>query len=391
MLGAGGGVVGEGLLDGSLRTPPTGSGVVEPEALDRLTGLPGAVVPGGRDVDPEGGGGGREDPEGELAGGELADTEPEGRDDVDPDGVLTTRTAGIEDEELVDAETGIEIGPVGNEELPDDITVGIEADGELVVELELSEAGPMTVAGLLEEEVGREDDGPVGGELKDVEADEEDELLVVMLMGPTATEPELEVLPDEEDELGLDVGGAVDETEELELLGLDVGGGAVDETEELELLGLELDELVGTVLEEFEVVVDPQPEIVENTVAQKISLSRSVQESDVATQELLLTEVGGGVVVAPQPGIEVDEVEQEVVNPSSTLPRVVHDEAVAIHELLLTEVGGEVVAPHPDIEEYESSHDTVYPRSTFPRVVQDMEVARHELLLTEFVGGIVVI
>jgi hypothetical protein len=92
-----------------------------------------------------------------------------------------------------------------------------------------------------------------------------------MLTAPTTTETEPEVLLAE----GLiDNGGVVDEAEELELLGvvLDevVGtvleefevGGSVDETVELELLGVVLDELVGNVLEELEVLVDPQPGIV---------------------------------------------------------------------------------------------------------------------------------
>ncbi len=178
-------------------------------------------------------------------------------------------TGDIEDEELVVPETGVEIGTVGIEELPNVTRVGVETDEEPVVELELSEAGPTTAAVLLEEEVDKEDEGPVGGELKPVEADEEDELLVVTLIGPTAG-LELEELPVvemvEEDELFVVMLIGPTTTEpELEVLlseNLLDKGGAVDGTEELKLLGLELDELVGTVLEELEVVVDPQPGIV---------------------------------------------------------------------------------------------------------------------------------
>jgi len=198
------GLVNEGLLDGSFRTPPTGNGLEEPEALERLTGLVGADEPDGKDVDPETGGGEGEELDRD-AGGELADRDPEGRDNVDPDDVMTTRTGG-ELDEVGDAKVGVEIGLVGIEELLDDTTVGIETEEKLDVELELSDAGPTSAAGQLEEEegkvnngpVGEEldvvevvDDGPVNEELDVVEVDEEDELLVVTRDG-AVVELELE-------------------------------------------------------------------------------------------------------------------------------------------------------------------------------------------------------
>ena len=279
------GVVVEGVLDGSLRAPMSGSGLEEPEGLERLAGLPDTFVTGETDVDPETDGDGREG----LAGGKLADVDSDVREDVDPEGKATTRIGGPDDEELGVPEAVVEIGPGDIEGLPEIITAGVEAVGELVVELELSETGLPTVAGLLDEDVGREDDGPVGGELNDVEADEEDELFVVMLIGLTTTEPELDELPvgkllEEVELLVVMLTGPttteaepevlLDEIEELELLGLKLDelvgivleelevGGAVDETVELELLGIVLDELVGNVLEELEVLVDPQPGIV---------------------------------------------------------------------------------------------------------------------------------
>ena len=279
------GVVVEGVLDGSLRAPMSGSGLEEPEGLERLAGLPDTFVTGETDVDPETDGDGREG----LAGGKLADVDSDVGEDVDPEGKATTRIGGPDDEELGVPEAVVEIGPGDIEGLPEIITAGVEAVGELVVELELSETGLPTVAGLLDEDVGREDDGPVGGELNDVEADEEDELFVVMLIGLTTTEPELDELPvgkllEEVELLVVMLTGPttteaepevlLDEIEELELLGLKLDelvgivleelevGGAVDETVELELLAIVLDELVGNVLEELEVLVDPQPGIV---------------------------------------------------------------------------------------------------------------------------------
>ncbi len=81
---------------------------------------------------------------------------------------------------------------------------------------------------------------------------------------------------------------------------------------------------------------------------QKDSVSRSVQERDVPTQELLLTEVGGGVVVDPQPEIVEYESEQDTTNPKSTFPVVVQEVEVATQELLLIEVGGgAVLILHP--------------------------------------------
>lgn len=255
-------------MDGSLMAPRSGSGVEEPEGLERLAGVPDTIVTGEGDIDPETGGNEREG----LAGGKLADIDPNVGEDVDPEGKATTRIGGPDDEALRVPEAVVEIGPVDIEELPEMITVGIEADGELVVELEVSETGPLTVTGLLDEEVGREDDGPVGGELNDVETDEEDELFVVMLIGPTTTttEPELEELPVgklvEEDELFVVMLTAptTTETEPEVLLAEELidNGGVVDETVELGLLGVVLDELVGNVLEELEVLVDPQPGIV---------------------------------------------------------------------------------------------------------------------------------
>jgi hypothetical protein len=279
------GFVVEGVLDGSLRVPTSGSGLEEPEGLERLAGLPDTFVTGETDVDPKGEGDVRE----RLAGGKLADIDSDVGEDVDPEGKATTRIGGPNDEELGVPEAVVEIGPGDIEELPEIITAGVEAVGELVLELELSETGLPTVAGLLDEDVGREDDGPVGGELNDVEADEEDELFVVMLIGLTTTEPELDELPvgkllEEVELLVVMLTGPttteaepellLDEIEELELLGLKLdglvgtvleeleAGGAVDETVELELLGIVLDELVGNVLEELEVLVNPQPGIV---------------------------------------------------------------------------------------------------------------------------------
>ena len=76
---------------------------------------------------------------------------------------------------------------------------------------------------------------------------------------------------------------------------------------------------------------------------QKESVSRTVQERDVPKQELLLTEVGGGVVVVPQPEIVEYESEQDTTNPRSIFPAVVQEVEVATQELLLIEVGGGAV------------------------------------------------
>jgi hypothetical protein len=81
-------------------------------------------------------------------------------------------------------------------------------------------------------------------------------------------------------------------------------------------------------------------------VAQKVSVKVVVQETVVPMQESLLTETGG-VVVTPHPGIEVEEVAQEVSNPLSTSPTVIHEVEVAMQELLLTVGEGVVVIPHP--------------------------------------------
>lgn len=81
---------------------------------------------------------------------------------------------------------------------------------------------------------------------------------------------------------------------------------------------------------------------------QKEPVSKTVQERDVPAQELLLTEVGGGVLVDPQPEIVEYESEQDTTNPISIFPLVVQEVEVATQELLLIEVGGgAVLILHP--------------------------------------------
>jgi hypothetical protein len=314
VVGERGGTVGEGLNDGVFKTPAIISGIEDPEAVEIL-GLAGSGVPGSGEADPEVDGNGGDEPDGELAGGELPETDTEGRDAVDPDGEVITRTGSEADDPDVGVET--EIGG-----LPD---------------------------GLFEDEVDGDEDDPVDGEVEG----NVDELLVVTLTDPTVG-LELEELPvgeliDEEEllVLKLTVGEMLDEDE----VGLAIGG-VVEETEGLELvgLGLGLDEVVGVVLVELEVLVVPQPGIVVKTVAQKVSLSFSVQESDDPTHELLLAVTGGVVggvvgaaleelvvVVIPHPGIGVYMVEQKVSESNS-----VQDRVDPRHELLLAAAGGVV-------------------------------------------------
>jgi hypothetical protein len=297
VLGDIGGIVGEGLIDGVFKTPPTGGGMEDSEALDTLTGIGGTDVTGGRKVDPEIGGSGREELDGKPAGGEIVDA---GMDDGDPDGVMAART-GSELGEVDDPEIGIATGPVGIEELE------------------------TTTTGTFEEEVGSEEGGPVGG---DVGGEEEDEPSVVTRSG-TVAGPELEELPSGElvveDELLLIVTTAGPELEERPVVEL------LEEDELFVLmltgpitaLGLEEDELglviggvVGVVLDEFEVVI-PQAEIVEVEVSQDETVPNStsilvMQDTSVAIHELLLIVTEGvGVLdefeedVDPQPSIVV--------------------------------------------------------------------------------------
>jgi hypothetical protein len=79
-------------------------------------------------------------------------------------------------------------------------------------------------------------------------------------------------------------------------------------------------------------------------VSQKTSLDTSEQNDVVATHELLLAVVGGGVVVLPHPDIVEYENAQDWVNPLSTFPRVVHNVAVETQELMVVTGGrGSVV------------------------------------------------
>lgn len=359
VLGEIGGVGKEGLLEGNFKTPPMTGGALEELEVD-------TVVPGGKDVDPETG---------------CKEELDEGPVNDDLDGETSTRI-GSEGEELEDPGVGV----LDKVVLPDDGPVVTETDKELVVELELRDMGPTTIVGLVEEVVDREVDGPVGGtddedelfvdtvvgpteglelvELADEEVLEDEELFVETLMGPTITELELEELLEEE-EVGGGVGTELlDEDDELELL----VGGAVDETDVLELLLLEL-EVVDTALEELEDVVDPQPKIVEYEVLQKSSLSTSEQKVVVATQELLLTEVGGGVVVLPHPEMVEYENAQDWVNPLSMFPKVVHSVAVERQELLLIGGGrGSVVNLQSRLEYVLVKQVRVDPMSTLDNV-----------------------
>jgi hypothetical protein len=329
VVGETGGIVREGLNDGVFKTPAIISGIEDPEAVEPL-GLAGSGVPGSREADPEVDGNGGDEPDGEIAGGEMPETDTEGRDVVDPDGAVITRTGSEADDPDVGVDT--EIG-----ELPD----GLEA------EVELLEIGTITTVGLAGDEVGGDEDDPVDGEVEG----NVDELLVVTLTDPNVGLELEELLVGElidEKELlvlKLIVGEMLDEDE----VGLTVGG-VVEETEGLELVGLGLDEVVGGVLVELEVVVVPQPGIVVKTVAQKVSLSFSVQESDDPTHELLLAVTGGVVggvvgaaleelvvVVIPHPGIGVYTVEQKVSDSNSVQERV-----DPRHELLLAVTGGVV-------------------------------------------------
>jgi hypothetical protein len=343
VLGDIGGIVGEGLIDGVFKTPPTGSGMEDPGPLDILTGIAGTDVASGREVDPETRGSGREELDGKPAGGEIVDAD---MDDGGPDGVMTARI-GSELDEVDDPEIGIVTGPVGIDELE------------------------TTTTGTFEEEVGSEEGGPVGGDV----GEEEDEPSVVTLSG-TVAGPELEELPSGElvveDELLLAVTTAGPELEEcpvVELL-------KEDElfvlmlTGSMTALGLEEDErglviggVVGVVLDEFEVVI-PQAEIVEVEVSQDdetVPNSTSIlvmQDTSVAIHELLLT-VTDGVVVTPQSEIVEVEVSQNEMVPNSTSIDVMQDTSVAIQELLLTATEGvgvldefeEGVDPQPSILE----------------------------------------
>jgi hypothetical protein len=342
VLGDIGGIVGEGLIDGVFKTPPTGSGMEDPGALDILTGIAGTDVAGGREVDPETRGSGREELDGKPAGGEIVDAD---MNDGGPDGVMTARIRS-ELDEVDDPEIGIVTGPVGIDELE------------------------TTTTGTFEEEVGSEEGGPVGGDV----GEEEDEPSVVTLSG-TVAGPELEELPSGElvveDELLLAVTTAGPELEEcpvVELL-------KEDElfvlmlTGSMTALGLEEDErglviggVVGVVLDEFEVVI-PQAEIVEVEVSQDETVPNStsilvMQDTSVAIHELLLT-VTDGVVVTPQSEIVEVEVSQNEMVPNSTSIDVMQDTSVAIQELLLTATEGvgvldefeEGVDPQPSILE----------------------------------------
>ena len=324
--------VGVGMIEGVFKIPAIGRGTEDPEAVEPL-GLTGTGVVGNGVTDPEVFG---------TGGGELTETETEGRGDIDPEGVVTTRTGGKLNEDDPD---------VGVETETDGLPGGLEVDPELAE------------TGLPDDEEGSEDDGPVGGGVEGIDEDEllvvtltdptvgleleelpvgvlieEDELFVLRLIGPTTIVGEGEVLA--EDVLGLIMGGVVEETVVLELLGLGLGVG----------------EDVGVVLEELE-VVDPQPEIVVYTVAQKVSVPSSVQESEDPIQELLLAVTGGVVgvvvgvgvvleelvvVVIPQPEIGVYIVEQKVSVPSSE-----QESVDPKHELVLTETGVDVVKTQP--------------------------------------------
>jgi hypothetical protein len=341
VLGDIGGIVGEGLIDGVFKTPPIGGGMEDSEALDTLTGIRGTDAAGGREVNPEIRGSGREGLGGKPAGGEIVDA---GMEDGDPDGVMTART-GTELDEVDDPEIGIVTGPVGIEEL--------EA----------------TTTGTFEEEVGSEKGGPVGG---DVGGEEEDEPPVVTLSG-TVAGPELEELPTGElvvgDELLLIVTTAGPELEErpvVELLEEDelfvlilIGSMTALGLEEDEL-GLVIGGVVGVVLDEFEVII-PQAEIVEVEVSQDETVPNSTsilvtQDTSVAIHELLLT-VTDGVVVTPQPEIVEVEVSQNEMVPNSSSIDVMQDTSVAIQEMLLIVTEGvgvldefeEVVEPQPSI------------------------------------------
>ncbi|KAH7390033.1 hypothetical protein BKA64DRAFT_747192 [Cadophora sp. MPI-SDFR-AT-0126] len=464
VLGEIGAIVGDGLIDGVFNTPPTGSGIEESEALDTLAGIAETGEVGGRDVDLETGGDGREELDGETTSRELVET---GTDDVDPDDVTTTSTGSELDgettsRELVETGTndvdndGMTTTSTGSElDEVDDAETGIITGLVGIEELELLEVGPKTTAGD-EEEVGRDEDGPVGGEVED---EDEDELLVVTLIGTVAgpeleellaeelvveeeplllvtltnTGPELEELPAEE---------LVVEEEPLLLVTITNTG---PELEELPVADLfEEDELLvviltgsmtaeGELVEEDE-VVDPHPEIVEVDVSQDetVPISTSIlvmQDTSVATHELLLA-VTEGVLVTPQLEIVEVEVSQDDTVPNSSSIDVVQDTSVATHELLLivtggvvvldereevvepqpgivvkdveqtggsvknvvqetvlpkqesVVIGGVVVTPHPGIDVEDVVHEVSNPLSTSSIVVQDDEVAMQELLLT---------
>jgi len=372
VLGDIGGIAGEGLIDGVFKTPPIGGGMEDSEALDTLTGIGGTDAAGGREVNPEIRGSGREGLDGKPAGGEIVDA---GMEDGDPDGVMTART-GSELDEVDDPDIGIVTGPVGIEEL--------EA----------------TTTGTFEEEVGSEKGGPVGGPVGgDVGGEEEDGPPVVTLSG-TVAGPELEELPTGElvvkDELLLIVTTAGPELEErpvVELLEEDVLF-VLMLTGSMTALGLEEDELgrviggvVGVVLDEFEVII-PQAEIVEVEVSQDETVPSSssilvTQDTSVAIHELVLT-VTDGVVITPQPDIIEVEVSQNVIFVSSSLSiDVMQDTSVAIHELVLTVTDGVVVTPQPEIVEVEVSQNVIFVSSSLSiDVMQDTSVAIHELVLT---------
>jgi hypothetical protein len=159
VLGEIGRVINKGLTDGVFKTPTTVNGLEEPEA-------PGSD---GTGVDVEAGGEREEPDDRGPADGELADTEGEDRDDVDPDDAMTRRT-GSELPEVDDPETGVEIGVLGIEELLDNTPDGMGIDEEL--DVDTVELGAV---GLLEDEVGKEDDGPSWEELEDVDTNEDDD------------------------------------------------------------------------------------------------------------------------------------------------------------------------------------------------------------------------
>jgi hypothetical protein len=181
-----GAVVSEALTDGSLTRIGASDRLGETEALGEGDELPEADAAGSGGVnglrDPEDGGSRVEEPDGGV------DTEPaimevggEGPADKEAelDGVITTRTGGIEVGEVDDPAAVVETKLGDIEVLLDGVCGGLEAD----VELELVDTGRTAPTELPEEEAGNEDDGSVGRELERLDIDELDEL--VKLIGAT--------------------------------------------------------------------------------------------------------------------------------------------------------------------------------------------------------------
>jgi hypothetical protein len=184
------------------------------------------------------------------------------------------------------------------------------------------------------EGIGKEENEIVGRELGSVKIDEDEKLLLFKLIGATNLRgleelPRRELLERDElegsvvtelvDEERLVVGGVVEETGELELLGTELElDGIVEETGELELLGTELEldgiveeEVLITILDKLDEEVVGEEELVDDMLVEQdprvnvkhlVVSGRSTMRFNTcgvhSTRRLIpLTHVGVGVII----------------------------------------------------------------------------------------------